>query len=117
MIDCYLKIEELLSTSELNICYHSECYKRATNKTLLERLKSKHGSPPDLSAVLNEFKYGCSEIIATETPTSSKKSLRSQNKSYCKDLCVICQKQGGKLHNVMKIAVGKKLLDIAKQMI
>ena len=116
MIDCYLQIQELSSTSELKISYHSECYKKATNKTLLERLKLKHGVAPNLSTILNEITSENSATITTETPTSSKHSLRSQNKIYDKNLCITCQEQGGKLHNVMKIAVGKKMLEVAKKL-
>ena len=92
MVDCYVKVAGFFNDSEGDLTYHSEFYKAVINRSHLDSLKSKHGDPPNLDIILNQ-KLSENEKKILETSTSSKIILRSQNKSFEKDLCIICQKK------------------------
>ena len=43
--------------------------------------------------------------------------LNAQGQSlYIKELCVICQKEGGKLRKVVVKSTGKRMVDVAKRL-
>ena len=96
---CQATVEVL---QEKNIVYHSECYKYVTNKTLIERLKSR----PLVSAQEKKF--------PEEKPTEHRTSLRSSSVSYDKTLCIICQTKGGRLRKVMCKETGEKMFLTSK---
>ena len=56
------------------------------------------------------------QIIKTNEQESeiSVKCTRSKYSLYRKELCVICQKEGGKLRKVAVKSTGKRMLDVAK---
>ena len=57
-------------------------------------------------------RHASEETLLTPQP----KRLRSQTILFDKNKCIICQKDGGKLHKVAFSATGQKFLDIAKQL-
>ena len=62
----------LFNGSERYVAYHSECYKAVTNKSYLNRLKSKHGGLPNLDIILTQQSDNGKNI--SETSTFSKKT-------------------------------------------
>ena len=50
------------------------------------------------------------------TPSRQRTTLRSSATVYDKNLCIICQKEGGKLHKVYYKSTGEKMLTIAKNL-
>ena len=95
--------------------YHSECYKAITNRSKIDRLKAKAKSPNALAA--SEEQTNNSSSQANPRPSDqSKRDLRSSNIGFDKQLCVICQKKGGKLRKVMFKEMGANMLSVAKAM-
>ena len=96
-----------------NAKYHSECYKTVTNKTKLERLRSR-------ARISSESRTEHSEqdsiSVSTSEPVDTKRELRSSSIGYDKQLCIICQEKGGKLRNVMYKEMGVKMIRVAKTM-
>ena len=96
--------------AEHNVTYHSDCYKQVTNKTTLNRLKGRFETLKIPASTCNNNLLNSSII---ETPNSSK-VLRSSMNTYEKNLCIICQQKGGKLHKVMSTTVGSRMFEVSK---
>ena len=93
---------------EKRIC-HSECSKKTTNVTKLRRLSVRICEVE----TTDENKV---QIIETneQEPKIPVKCTRSKSSLYRKELCVICQKEGGKLRKIAVNSTGKRMLDVAK---
>ena len=128
MIDCWYRLMSMDAQNLLDakVVYHRECYKNTTNKTEMEQSKARYEkSLHNISdSTLTTPKRGRPsehDIIVDVTPrysttTSEPKTLRSQATSYKKELCIICQKEGGKLHKVEFNNTGVRMFDIAKKL-
>ena len=88
---------------------HSECYQQITNVTKLRRLSIK-------ICEVEMTEENNVQIIETneQEPEISVKCTRSKSSLYRKELCVICQKEGGKLRKIAVNSTGKRMLDVAK---
>ena len=66
----------------------------------------------------NESNGSVEQPIDTETPVQDEapRLLRSKSQPYFKELCIICQQQGGKLHKVETIHIGQRMLKVAKEL-
>ena len=92
---------------ENNAKYHSECYKVVTNKAKIDRLKEKVNPFP---SPVN------SEVEVNENEEQPRKKLRLQSMSYDRLRCIICQNEGGKLHQVMCKEIGVRMLEAASSL-
>lgn len=88
--------------------YHGECYKEATNKTKLSRLKQNF----DKCKNTTNLEWNEDKDATIEQP---KKRLRSQSVIFDRELCVICQISGGKLHQVMRESTGRRMFELPKK--
>ena len=119
--DCHKSLrmfapKELL---ENRITYHSDCYKSVTNKTNIKRLKKNY---EECGSVHKRLKNN--SIETDNTLESTKIDETHQSKSFCetprllpstifpydKNICILCQKPGGKLHKAPLNETGKKCL-------
>ena len=106
--ECYERLNEVSEKIFEEKCiYYSECYKEVTNVTKLRRLSAKICEVE----TTGENKV---QIIETNEQEISVKCTRSKSSLYIKELCVICQKEGGKLRKVAVKSTGKRMLDVAK---
>ena len=82
----------------------------------MERLVKRQKMNPDTSG--NESNGSVEQPIDTETPVQDEapRLLRSKSQPYFKELCIICQQQGGKLHKVETIHIGQRMLKVAKEL-
>ena len=71
---------------------------------------------PDTSG--NKSNGSVEQPIDTETPVQDKapRLLRSKSQPYFKELCIICQQQGGKLHKIETIHIDQRMLKVAKEL-
>ena len=88
---------------------HSECYQQITNVTKLRRLSIK-------ICEVETTEENNVQIIETneQEPEISVKCTRSS--LYRKELCVICQKEDGKLRKVAVKSTSKRMVDVAKRL-
>ena len=115
--NCFDRINELDVSFLLEKCiYHAECYKNITHSKNLERLVKRQKINPDTLG--NESNGSIEQRIDTETPVQDEapRLLRSNSQPYFKELCIICQQQGGKLHKVETIHIGQRMLKVAKEL-
>ena len=98
---------ELLKKEEA--IYHLECYKLATNKTFIDRLRKRPEAQPNALA-LDRDNCNTKEVEIVE----NRRDLRSKSIGFDKTKCIICQERGGKLLKVMDVNLGKRMLDVAK---
>ena len=112
--ECWEKLKNVTDDNlvQMKVSYHSECYKSATNKTDINRLKVRFERSPAPVITTPVRRHASEETLLTPQP----KRLRSQTILFDKNKCIICQKDGGKLHKVAFSATGQKFLDIAKQL-
>ena len=87
--------EGLNEIFEEKCIYHSECYKEVTNVTQLRRLSVKICE----IETTDENKVQITETNEQELEISVK-CTRSNSSLYRKELCVTCEKEGGKLRKV-----------------
>ena len=107
----------MLKTS--SAVYHSDCYKEVTNVTNLNRAKSrakepilKRGRPSIQNENVPPDIPTCSSLAE---PTLPPKRLRSSKTGlYNKSYCIICQIQGGILHQIAYETTGKSMLQYAE---
>ena len=128
MIDCWHRLMSMDAQNLLDakVVYHRECYKNTTNKTEMERSKARyekslHNINDSTLTMPKRGRPSEHDIIVDvtprySTPTYEPKTLRSQATSYKKELCIICQKEGGKLHEVEFSNTGVRMFDIAKKL-
>ena len=108
--ECYERLNEVSEKLFEEKCiYHSECQKERTNVTKLRRLSVR---------ICEVETTGENKVQITETneqePEIPVKCTRSKSSLYRKELCVICQKEGGKLRKIAVNSTGKRMLDVAK---
>lgn len=119
-----LRCWERIKTIEVNefvnssYYYHKYCYKLFTNATDIKRSKERFVNKSatlkgELSSVTNESNPETEQIENTQS--GHRKSLRSVS-IYDKNSCIICQKEGGRLHKVSLKSTGEKMLEVAKQL-
>ncbi|XP_057303354.1 uncharacterized protein LOC130640811 [Hydractinia symbiolongicarpus] len=101
-----LKSYDIVQLVEGKSSYHSDCYKMATNKTEIDRLKKR--------PVSKESSDSFSPSFVVSVKQNEKKTLRSSGIMFQKHLCIICQKRGGKIHKVMSKTVATKMLEVSK---
>ena len=100
--------------ASLDNSYHTECYKVVTNKTKIERLKLRFQNRVTTScSPISENESTTIQNVSVDDSITSRKSLRSNKVEYDKSLCIICQKEGGKLHTVEFPQTGPKMLCVA----
>lgn len=89
--------------------YHKECYKSATNKVFIERLRARFAkqSSDGKSCEVQE-----KDVV--QTSSLHIPGLRSRSTGYDRTSCIICQENEGDLHNAMSKAVGEKMFNVAK---
>ena len=89
--------------------YHSECYKEITNITKLRRLSVR-------ICELETTEENKVQIIETneQEPEIPVICTRPKSSLYRKGLCVICQKEGGKIRKVDVKSTDTLMLDVAK---
>ena len=100
----------------LKVKYHRECYSSVTNKTFLRRAKERYDKAiPSKNVEQITPKRGRPRktVLEDQSPEISQKLLRSANYKYDKCLCIICQRDNGKLHKVSYLATGEKMVLIA----
>ena len=113
-----MREQSVSELKESGVTWHSNCYKWFTMKSHIERLKVN-------AEKTIEDKYGNTAVYtppgrptqeSPSTDTDGPRVLRSNETIYDKSLCIICHKinKDLELHNVQKIEVGKKMLEIAK---
>ena len=108
--ECYERLNENSEkVFEEKCIYYSECYKEVTNVTKLRRLSVKICEVE----TTDENKV---QVIETneQEPEISVKCTSSKSSLYRKELCLICQKESGKLKKVAVKSTGKPMLDVAK---
>ena len=108
-----LNAEQLI---RLKVKYHRECYSSVTNKTLLRRAKERYDKAiqsKNAEQITPKRGRPIKRILEDQSPEISQKLLRSGNYKYDKRLCIICQKDNGKLHKVSYLATGEKMVLIA----
>ena len=107
--ECYERLNEVSEKLFEEKCiYHSECQKERTNVTKLRRLSVR---------ICEVETTGKNKVHLTETNEQEPegvKCTRSKSSLYRKELCVICQKEGGKLRKIAVNSTGKRMLDVAK---
>ena len=104
--------------ASLNTCYHTECCKEVTNKSKIERTKLRYEkkNTTDDTTKDNNSEGTIEENFSPIDSKTPRKSLRSNGPEHDKNLCIICQKEGGKLHNVEFLQTGPKMLRVAKDL-
>ena len=112
--------EELLQS---NFFYHRDCYKNATNKTDISRLKSRYEKSAHISSMPKRGRPSIEPDVLTNTAvisdsdaTIERKSPRSQSILFKKNSCIICQQDGGKLHKVAYTSTGNNMLKVAQKL-
>lgn len=119
-LDCYRRIREI-PTEELTekSVYHSECYKKVTHRNSLERLLKRHNefivSNPN-AEFLEDIDETEDLNQESEVTPAEEKSLRSKTQGYNKELCIICQTEGGKLRKVEFSETGRNMLQVSKSL-
>ena len=98
---------ELLKKEET--IYHLECYKLATNKTFIDRLRKRPVAQPNALAI-DRDNCNTKEVKIVE----NRRDLHSKSIGFDKTKCIICQERGGKLRKAMDVNLGKRMLDVAK---
>ena len=83
------KIEEAI--------YHLECYKLATNKTFIDRLRKRPEAQPNMLA-LDRDNSNTKEIEIVE----DRRNHRSKSTGFDKTKHIICQEREGKLRKAME---------------
>ena len=111
-----LKLMEINEFASSRYCYHKDCYKNCTNATELKRSKERYEKkrttgvkPSDVTSEPNSDSFD-------STYSEQRKSLRSSASIHDKNACIICQKEGGKLHKVCLKKTGEKMLEVAKKL-
>ena len=89
--------------------YHLECYKLATNKTFIDRLRKRPEAQPN-ALTLDRDNCNKKEVEIVE----NRRDLRSKSIGFDKTKCIICQERGRKLRKSMDVNIGKRMLDVAK---
>ena len=89
-----------------------------TNKSKIERAKLRYEnrSTTDDTTKDNNSEGAIEENFRQIDRKTPRKSLRSNRPEYDKNLCIICQKAGGKLHKVEFLQTGPKMLRVAKDL-
>ena len=89
--------------------YHLECYKLATNKTFIDRLRKRPEAQPNVLA-LDRDNCNTKEVEIVE----NRRDLCSESIGFDKTKCIICQEREGKLRKTMDVNLGKGMFDVAK---
>ena len=89
--------------------YHLECYKLATNKTFIDRLRKRPEAQPNALA-LDRDNCNTKEVEIVE----NRRDLCSKSIGFDKTKCIICQERRGKLRKAMDVNLVKRMLDVAK---
>ena len=100
----------------LKVKYHRECYSSVTNKTLLRRAKERYDKAiksKNAEQITPKRGRPKKRVLEDQSPEISQKLLQSANYKYDKRLCIICQKDNGKLHKVSYLATGEKMVLVA----
>ena len=110
---------ENLTPKELldnNAKYHESCYSSFANTVKLQRAKKRYNESIDTGeSSIVKRKPGRPSTAKTEEPLEGL-TIRSKSEHYDKKLCIICQKVGGKIHNVQFIETGKKMLEVSEKL-
>ena len=97
--------------------YHESCYASFANIGKLQRVKKRYATSLDTgepSAI--KRKSGRPSLTSLEGKDSETVRTRSKSTLYDKTLCIICQKPGGKVHEVQTKDVGRKMLSVSEKL-
>lgn len=101
---------------EQKLKYHESCYANFANTGKLQRARKRYNESIDTgeSSVIKR-KAGRPSISSVEE-TVEGLTTRSKSEFYNKQLCIICQKHGGKLHCVQTKATGNSMLEVSERL-
>ena len=106
--------EELL---EKRITYHSDCHKSVTNNTTIRRFKKNYEESESVHKRLKNSSIEAGNILESTKTDETQQSkfcsetprlLCSTTSPYHKNICILCQNPGGKLHNAALNDTGKR---------
>ena len=105
---------------EQNTKYHESCYAMFANTGKLERAKKRYYDSIDTgeSSVIKR-KAGRPSLnlsVASNEEDLEGLTTRSRSESYDKNLCIICQNHGGKLHCVQTKTTGNTMLEVSEKL-
>ena len=103
---------------ENHATYHRVCYSNYTNKSKIDRARKQYHEAVetgDTSVVKRKAgRPSLNNSNALEECEGS--TTRSRRVPYMKDICIMCQKQGGKLHQVEFKTTGQNMLQVFKML-
>ena len=120
MVNCWKRLEMLENVlTNGQYCYHSECYKATTNKTEINRSRSRYEKSLLNTASTDKTMESTPEAsteVKSNASSAQKITLRSSASLFSKEACIICQKRGGKLYKVAFTKTGQRMLEVAKKL-
>ena len=95
--------------------YHRECYKSFSNINELKRAEKRYNDALRNKGYVKR-KPGRPSTTNENDEIENNMQTRSNTVPYNKNLCIICQKEGGTLHMVQVKTTGEHMFSVAKQL-
>ena len=97
--------------------YHGSCYKSITNIEKVQRAKKRYSDSTETGEPsISKRKAGRPSLVAKNREHNESLTAKPKTQPFDKSACVICQKPGGKLQEVMFDSTGENMLPVSRKL-
>ena len=97
--------------------YHDSCYKSITNIEKVQRAKKRYSDSTETGEPsISKRKAGRPSLVAKNREHNESLTAKPKTQPFDKSACVICQKPGGKLQEVMFDSTGENMLPVSRKL-